>query len=160
MHLKSYWIVIQIIRSILNRKKKKSVPYNIQKGKHQNNGISWCLLLAQNEWTPGVGDEQGGLACCDSWGHKESDTTERLNWTELSCISRNVMWVITGMEAPWGPELLPIWFTVLSAVPKECLALLMSYYVVWSSYNKYLLIKWQNIYLLQLKNERRVKKLA
>ena len=26
-----------------------------------------------------VGDEQGGLACCDSWGRKESDTTERLN---------------------------------------------------------------------------------
>ena len=35
------------------------------------------------EWTPGVGDGQRGLACCDSWGHKESDTTERLNWTEL-----------------------------------------------------------------------------
>ena len=34
-------------------------------------------------WTPGVGDGQGGLACCGSWGHKESDTTERLNWTEL-----------------------------------------------------------------------------
>ena len=34
-------------------------------------------------WTPGVGDGQGGLACCDSWGHKESDTTERLNWNEL-----------------------------------------------------------------------------
>ena len=31
--------------------------------------------------TPGVGDEQGGLACCNSWGRKESDTTERLNWT-------------------------------------------------------------------------------
>ena len=30
-------------------------------------------------WTPGVGDGQGGLACCDSWGRKESDTTERLN---------------------------------------------------------------------------------
>ena len=30
-----------------------------------------------------VGDGQGGLACCDSWGHKESYTTERLNWTEL-----------------------------------------------------------------------------
>ena len=29
--------------------------------------------------TPGVGDGQGGLACCDSWGCKESDTTERLN---------------------------------------------------------------------------------
>ena len=33
-------------------------------------------------WTPGVGDGQGGLVCCYSWGHKESDTTERLNRTE------------------------------------------------------------------------------
>ena len=31
------------------------------------------------EKTPGVGDGLGGLACCGSWGHKESDTTERLN---------------------------------------------------------------------------------
>ena len=31
-------------------------------------------------WTLGVCDGQGGLACCDSWGHRESDTTERLNW--------------------------------------------------------------------------------
>ena len=30
-------------------------------------------------WTPGTGDGQGGLACCVSWGRKESDTTERLN---------------------------------------------------------------------------------
>ena len=37
----------------------------------------------ESEWTLGVGDGQGGLACCDSWGCKESDTTERLNWTEL-----------------------------------------------------------------------------
>ena len=36
------------------------------------------------EWTPGVGDGQGGLACCNSWGCKESDTTERLNGTELN----------------------------------------------------------------------------
>ena len=34
----------------------------------------------------GVGDGQGGLVCCSPWGHKESDTTECLNWTEL-CIS-------------------------------------------------------------------------
>ena len=33
-------------------------------------------------WTPGVGDGQGGLACYDSWGREESDTTGRLNWTE------------------------------------------------------------------------------
>ena len=30
-------------------------------------------------WTPGVGDGQGGLACCKLWGRKESDTTEQLN---------------------------------------------------------------------------------
>ena len=30
-------------------------------------------------WTLGVGDGQGGLVCCNSWGHKELDTTERLN---------------------------------------------------------------------------------
>ena len=33
----------------------------------------------ESEWTPGVGDGQGGLACCDSWSREESDTTERLN---------------------------------------------------------------------------------
>ena len=33
---------------------------------------------------PGVDDGQGSLACCSTWGHKESDTTEPLNWTELS----------------------------------------------------------------------------
>ena len=36
------------------------------------------------EWTSGVGNGQGGLACCDSLGRKEWDTTERLNWTELN----------------------------------------------------------------------------
>ena len=38
--------------------------------------------IRDSEWTPGAGDGQGGLACCDSWGRKESDTTERLNWTD------------------------------------------------------------------------------
>ena len=41
----------------------------------------------ESEWTPGVGDGQGGLACCDSWGHRESDMTERLNWNAcLTCM--------------------------------------------------------------------------
>ena len=39
-------------------------------------------------WTPAVGDGQGGLASCGSWGHKESDMTEQLNWAELIHISR------------------------------------------------------------------------
>ena len=42
---------------------------------HQLNGHGF-------EWTPGVGDGQGGLACCGSWGSKELHTTERLNCTE------------------------------------------------------------------------------
>ena len=37
----------------------------------------------ESEWTPEVCDGQGGLACCDSWGCKESNTTKWLNWTEL-----------------------------------------------------------------------------
>ena len=37
----------------------------------------------ESEWTPGDGDEQGGLSCCNSWGRKESDMTEWLNWTEF-----------------------------------------------------------------------------
>ena len=41
-------------------------------------------LMHEFEWTARVGDGQGGLACCNSWGRKESDTTERLNWTELN----------------------------------------------------------------------------
>ena len=41
---------------------------------------SMDMSLSHVHWeTLGVGDGQGGLACCDSWGHKESDTTERLN---------------------------------------------------------------------------------
>ena len=45
-------------------------------------------------WTPGVGDVQGGLACWDSWGHKESDTTERLNWTikMVEYSMQNISW--------------------------------------------------------------------
>ena len=40
-----------------------------------------------SEWTPGVGDGQGGLECCDSWGRKESDWATELNWTDLSAHS-------------------------------------------------------------------------
>ena len=42
----------------------------------------------ESEWTPGVGDGQGGLTCCDSWGCEESDTTEWLNW-KLSISGHN-----------------------------------------------------------------------
>ena len=38
--------------------------------------------MGMSEWTLGAGDGQGGLACCDSWGRKESDMTEQLNCTD------------------------------------------------------------------------------
>ena len=39
-------------------------------------------------WTPGHGDGQGGLVCCDSWGCEELDMAEWLNWTELNLVSK------------------------------------------------------------------------
>ena len=56
-----------------------------EKGMTEDEMAGWHHQLdgREFEWTPGVGDEQGGLACCDSWGRQESDTTEWLNWTEL-----------------------------------------------------------------------------
>ena len=55
-----------------------------EKGTTEDETAGWHHRLngRESEWTPGVGDGQGGLACSDSWGRKESDTTERLNWTE------------------------------------------------------------------------------
>ena len=56
-----------------------------EKGSTEDEIVGWHYWLEgrESEWTPGVRDGQGGLACCDSWGCKESDTTKRLNWTEL-----------------------------------------------------------------------------
>ena len=45
-----------------------------------HHGLDGC----ECEWTPGAGNGQGSLACCNSWDRKESDTTEWLNWTELN----------------------------------------------------------------------------
>ena len=55
-----------------------------EKGMTEDEMAGWHHWLdgCESEWTLGVGDGQGGLTCCDSWGRKESDTTERLNWTE------------------------------------------------------------------------------
>ena len=54
-------------------------------GDNEDEMAGWHHWLdgCEFEWIPGDGDGQGGLACCDSWGHKELETTEWLNWTEL-----------------------------------------------------------------------------
>ena len=56
-----------------------------QKGTTADEVAGWHPWLdgPEFEWTPVVGDGQVGLVCCDSWGCKESDVTELLNWTEL-----------------------------------------------------------------------------
>ena len=55
-----------------------------EKGTTEDEMAGWHHWLdgRESEWTAGLGAGQGGLACCDSWGCKESDKTERLNWTE------------------------------------------------------------------------------
>ena len=56
-----------------------------EKGTTEEEMDGWHHWLngCESEWTPGVGDGQGGLACCDSWGCKESDKTEQLIWSDL-----------------------------------------------------------------------------
>ena len=59
-----------------------------EKGTTEDGMVGWHHQLSGLGfgWTPGVGDGQGGLTCCGSWGLKESDTTEYLNWTD-SCFT-------------------------------------------------------------------------
>ena len=65
-----------------------------EKGTTEDEMAGWHRWLdgLESEWTPGVGDGQGGLACCDSWSPKESDMTEWLIWSDL-------IWY-----SPWGHE--------------------------------------------------------
>ena len=57
-----------------------------EKGTTEDEMAGWHHGLdgRESKWTPGVGDGQGVLACCDSWSHKESDTTDWLNWTSFA----------------------------------------------------------------------------
>ena len=56
-----------------------------EKGTTKDEMVGWHHWLNGHGfgWTSGVGDGQGGLTCCGSWAHKESNTTEWLNWTKL-----------------------------------------------------------------------------
>ena len=69
-----------------------------EKGTTDDEIVRWHHRFNGHEfgYTLGVGDGQGDLVCCGSRGHKESDTTERLNWTELnwmfiSCSEKTVL---------------------------------------------------------------------
>ena len=57
-----------------------------EKRTREDEMVGWYHWLSGHEFgqASGVGDGQGGLMCCSPWGRKESDMTERLNWTEKS----------------------------------------------------------------------------
>ena len=71
-----------------------------EKGMTEDEMAGWHHRLDGHRfgWTPGVGDGQGGLACCSSWGRKELDTTERLNWTTLEVHIRHLSGAISSLE--------------------------------------------------------------
>ena len=56
-------------------------------------------------WTPGAGDGQGGLVYCSSWGRKESDTIERLNWTEKQKFSKDFKKLTTSKTKRNGEDI-------------------------------------------------------
>ena len=55
----------------------------------------------ESEWTPGVGDGQGGLACCSPWGHKEADMTERLNLALGNCLTGICLMCFSWLDTVW-----------------------------------------------------------
>ena len=57
-----------------------------EKGTTEDEMVGWYHWLKGHEleWTPGVGDGQGGLVCCSPWGRRQSNPTERLNWTDAT----------------------------------------------------------------------------
>ena len=71
-------------------------------------------------WTPGVCNGQEGLACCGSWSHKESDTTEWLNWTELNSIYHGSSLEVSTflVESTRKLVLNPFWISSVQDGPK------------------------------------------
>ena len=87
-----------------------------EKGTTEDEMVGWHHRLNGHGfgWTRGVGDGQGGLECCGSWGRKELDTTEQLTWTEDITPNRSLI-------------------TKSSLDPRVC-----SYFLSHQSFNKFL----------------------
>ena len=87
-----------------------------EKGTTEDEMVGWHHWLNGHGrgWTLGVGDRQGGLACCGSCGRKESDTTEWLNWTELIVyqISCKFFIISTSLHLFFSPSYCYRYFTI------------------------------------------------
>ena len=82
-----------------------------EKGTTEDEMAGWHHWLdgCESEWTPGVGDGQGGLACCDSWGRRvRHDWATELNWTDHCRLlipestNRQIQWTFTCLGFPCG----------------------------------------------------------
>ena len=75
-----------------------------EKGTTEDEMVGWYHWLDAHGfgWTLGIGDGQGGLACCGSWGHKESDTIEWLNWAEVTGYQAEKDSNSWGIRNMWG----------------------------------------------------------
>ena len=81
-----------------------------EKGMNKDEMVGWHHWLDGHEFekAPGVGDGQGGLACCSPWGCRESDTTQWLNWTEMlftSCLLFNSCLLHYVIHESWKSSL-------------------------------------------------------
>ena len=75
-----------------------------KKGTTEDEMAAWRHRLdgCESEWTLGVGDGHRGLVCCNSWGRKESDTTEWLNWTEGINTQEDVIYDVKNSQRGKG----------------------------------------------------------
>ena len=123
-----------------------------EKGTTEDEMVGWHHWVNGHGfgWPPAVGDGQGGLVCCGSWGPKELDTTEWLNWTELNPLivepgtltpsARTILLSSTapssGSRLPLGhPELSQVHYSMQAAPLPKTTALLHSCLVLQSRQN-------------------------
>ena len=122
-----------------------------EKGTTEDEMAGWHHWLneLEFEWTPAVGDEPGGLAFCDSWACKESDTTERLNWTNAA--GYELLLILIQLS-------LRLWINNFRGQPSRFLAMVFSdkvtglqfsswFSVVWSASSKLLTTKIPPLFL-------------
>ena len=118
-----------------------------EKGMTEDEMAGWHHRLngCESERTPGVGDGQEGLACCSSWGHKELDTTEWLNWTESDYLkieylvkikNNNLNPLLQSLDLPIAP---------LKWMPNNCHWNIVLFMLCFLKFQVFLFFYWRNM---------------